>query len=372
MANDPMFFDPALFRLVCNASPAGMIISEPKGRIVFANTRAEEMFGYGPGELIGEVPERLIPDADADAHLSHRVSYAWRPTHRPMGAGRDLYAKRKDGSEFPVDISLHPIESDIGTLVLAHVLDASDRHRAKRERESRQRMERLALLGQLAGGVAHEIRTPLCVITNDTHVLRQLVGPLGGGALECIDEIERATEKANRIVSELLDFTRQRQAEPAHRQATAAVRIDRLLDAAIREAGLSEGIRVARPPTDGEISLRIDPEPIQRVLANLLRNASQAMRGRGPLDLKVTSTPSRVMIDVEDRGEGIANDQLELIFEPLFTTRPNGIGLGLAVSRRYAEQHGGTLTAENREGGGARFRLALPRQPEAAEGEPAC
>lgn len=347
-------YDENLLYSIIEASPAGMLIVDQDGKIVLVNRAAEEHFGHGEGELLGKTIEVLIPSTFSGAHSAHRARYMAQPEHRPMAAGRNLFGKRKDGSEFPVDISLHPIVVRDQPMVLANVLDATDRRRAEQEREQRLAMERLALLGQLAGGVAHEIRTPLCVIRNDAYFLRMLAENLGPEAKECIDEIDEAVGKAERIVSELLDFTRDPESERQN------VSVESLISRAIQDAVIPDAIELERSG-DESTMVRVDPDQIGRTLLNLIRNGYQAVGDSGTLYITTTTLEHFISIDVVDSGPGIEIENLNRIFEPLFTTKPKGIGLGLAVSRRYAERNDGTLTAQNDDTLGACFQLTIPR-----------
>ncbi len=352
---DSFFADEGLFRLTIDASPSGMIITDRDGTIVLVNRAAQVIFGYLAEELVGQPVEVLVPECDREAHAGHRARYAECPEPRSMALGRNLCGVRKDGSEVQVDISLHPIETTRGPLVLANVMDATDRRRAEQEREARHRLERLALLGQLAGGVAHEIRTPLCVISNDIFFLRQFMNQLGPDGAECVEEIEQAVGKANRIVTELLDYTRE---APVH---TVETPLREIVAVALRDAALPTGVQVACPEIPEAMAMKVDRDQVQRILTNLLKNASQAMGSEGQIDVTAGRQADRFVIEVADRGPGIPAEELDRVFEPLYTTRSSGIGLGLAVSRRYAQRHGGDLTASQREGGGACFRLELPQ-----------
>lgn len=348
-----LFDDRNLFRSVVDASPAGMVIADADGTIVLANPAASSQFGYEIDELTGMSVDDLLPETHRPAHGSHRARYMAHPEHRSMAAGRNLFAMRKDGSTFPVDISLHPIKVGGQQMVLANVLDATDRRRAEQEREQRQAMERLALLGQLAGGVAHEIRTPLSVIRNDAYYLQLLEEQLGGEGIQCVKEINVAVGKAERIVNELLDFTRDLPCEPA------TVSLAHLIDAAIQAVSVPDTVTIAR---DGpqESNVWVDADQVERILVNLIRNAVQAIGESGTVRIVTKVREETASIAVIDDGPGIASAVLEQVFEPLFSTKPRGIGLGLAVSRRYAEGNGGTLTASNAESGGACFELELP------------
>ncbi|MGI9471202.1 MAG: two-component system sensor histidine kinase NtrB [Rubripirellula sp.] len=347
-------YDENLLYSIIEASPAGMLIVDEEGKIVLANRAAGEHFGYAIEELQRESIDMLIPKSHRSAHSAHRARYMSRPEHRSMAAGRNLFGKRKDGTQFPVDISLHPILVRDQPMVLANVLDATDRRRAEQEREQRLAMERLALLGQLAGGVAHEIRTPLCVIRNDAYFLKMLADQLSPEAQECVAEIDEAVGKAERIVSELLDFTRDPKSERCD------VDVAPLIESAIRDAGLPDFIEVVRSGEDTH-RVCVDADQIGRVLVNLIRNGYQAMGDSGKIQIQTSIDHDNVVIEVIDDGPGIDPENLHRVFEPLFTTKPKGIGLGLAVSRRYAEQNSGTLTVHNDGDCGACFQLTIPR-----------
>lgn len=348
--------DEQLFRLIVQASPAGLLLVDGQGKIVLVSGRALEFFGYGEAELIGQPVSLLIPAAHHAAHAEQMARYMSHPQTRTMAAGRDLFARRRDGSNFPVDISLHPLTTEHGTYILANILDATARRRAEREVKRQHTLERLAMLGQLAGGVAHEIRTPLCVIRNDAYYLQTLADQLGPEGRECVAEINQAVGKADRIVSELLDFTRE---PPTHLQP---ILLKAIIDEALANYPIPAGV-VYRPP-DVEllegVAVEADGEQIARLLTNLFRNAVQAMQGSGVLSLTLSVDAKRVRLTVCDSGPGIKAESREAIFEPLFTTKANGIGLGLSISQRYAQWNRGQLELLDSSHSGACFRLTLP------------
>lgn len=349
-----LYADENLFRAIVEASPAGMLIADEEGRIVLANRAAEAQFGYSIEELLGANVEQLIPETHRRAHQAHRARFMSQPEHRPMAAGRNLFGRRKDGSEFSIDISLHPIRVDDQQMVLANVLDATDRRRAEQEREQRQSMQRVALLGQLAGAVAHEIRTPLCVIRNDAYFLEKMADQLGHQGAECIEEINDAVTKAEHIVNELLDYTRDPQGDPDD------VMLTTLIDAAVRGVSVPGSVDLQRSADEKDVSVHVDREQIERVLINLIRNAMQAIDQSGSITITTVVETDFVAVEVIDSGSGIKAEYVGRVFEPLFTTKPKGIGLGLAVSQRYAQRSGGTLTVRNTDDRGACFRLTLP------------
>ena len=216
------------------------------------------------------------------------------------------------------------------------------------------RKEKLAALGQLSGGVAHEIRNPLGVIKNSVYYLKMTSDKLDEDARECVDDIEREVETANRIVSELLDFTRD---PPSHPEGFA---LSKALANAIRAARIPNGVCLVVASIDDSVQLLADQGQVERVLTNLIRNAWQAMSGIGELTIQYSIKDNQAVIEVRDTGVGIKPENLTNVFEPLFTTKAKGIGLGLAVSRRYAQRNGGSLTVESRDGEGTVFHFSVP------------
>lgn len=343
-----------LARLIVDASPAGMLIVDSRGKIALANPQALQWFGYEEDDLLGQSIEMLIPMNMREGHQKHRTGYASNPHPRPMAAGRDLHGLRKDGSTFQIDISLHPIETPNEKMTLANIVDATPRHQAEKDRLLRQNMEKLALLGQLAGGVAHEIRTPLCIIGNDVYYLETIADQLNSDARDCIKEIKTAVSKANGIVSELLDFTRETTSK------SEQCNLFDVVQPAIHLASIPSAVVVELDLTESEIPVAIDSDQIERIVVNLLTNAYQAMGESGKITIGMHTDAQSAYIRVTDIGPGVNAANLDLIFEPLFTTNAKGIGLGLAISRRYAQQNGGTLSLIDSSSSGTTFELKLP------------
>ena len=347
--------DDEQFRLVVESSPAGMVIVDARGRIVMVNAQVERWFGYDRQELLGQSIEVLVPERFRGRHPGDRERYMAHPAERPMGgAGVELFARRKDGSEFPVDISLHPIHTAEGAFVLANIVDITARRRAEAEERRREAMERLAVLGQLAGGVAHEIRNPLGVIKNSLYYLRMVGDRLQADGLECLDDIDRELHTADRIVSELLDYAR----DP--RQHAERFVAQEAIDQALGKSEIPTSVRVDQIVEAPDAQVFADRDQIERVLLNLIRNAVQAMPSGGRLTIRSCLSEGAVLVEVIDTGIGLTTEEAARVFEPLYTKKAKGIGLGLAVSRRYAEQNGGRLDVKSAPAQGATFRLTLP------------
>jgi signal transduction histidine kinase len=218
------------------------------------------------------------------------------------------------------------------------------------------RRERLAILGQLAGGVGHELRNPLGVITNAVFYLSAVLDDASPKVREYLGILEKQVGIAQKIISDLLDFARQRDAE------RKPVQLDRLLTEVEQRVKLPAGVRMIRDIPDDLPAALADPDQVAQILVNLLTNAAQAMPDEeGAVTARArTVGEGEVRLEVIDTGEGISPANLGRVFEPLFTTRARGIGLGLAVSRSLALANGGDLSVESTPGEGSRFTLTLP------------
>jgi len=239
-------------------------------------------------------------------------------------------------------------------LVLAKIDDSYQDERIRRE----QQHERLVTLGKIAGGIAHEVRNPLGVIKNAVYFLKTCHGETDEDTRESFAEIERALSRSNRIITELLDFARG--SEPQHDQYS----LGDAVAAAIADTNIPATIDVTPPEIPDPVFVRGDHEQIERILMNLIRNAVQAMPDGGSLSVSCTCDDENVVIEVTDTGEGIADGDIDKIFEPLYSRKAKGIGLGLAVSKRYAELNQGQLDVESKLGHGSTFRLSLPLDSE--------
>ena len=235
---------------------------------------------------------------------------------------------------------------------------------AKEAKDKLSRQERLAALGQVAGTVSHELRNPLAAIRNSMALIRQLTADKGLGVERAVDRVERNIARCNGIISDLLEFTRKRD---LNRTATA---IDGWLAEMLDEHTVADSIAVVRElASNGVVAL--DRDRFRQVMVNLLDNAAQAMTvsGWSPTDgrqlsivVRTEAAGPHVRVSVTDSGPGISSENLAKIFEPLFTTKASGVGLGLPTVRTIVEQHGGTIDVESTVDVGTTFVVWLPRQ----------
>ena len=350
------------FRLAVEAAPAAMIMVDERGTIVLVNALTEQLLGYTRDEIVGQSVDRLVPSRLSDRHAEYRAGFFGEPRPRPMGAGRDLYARRKDGSEVPVEIGLSPLDTGDGRFVLAGVTDITDRKAAEQalHEADRRKDEFLAML-------AHELRNPLGAITNAAQLLKQL-GPPEGNLRWARDVIERQAGHLARLVDDLLDVSRisrghivlRREAVPLAAAVALALETVRPLVEARRQK-LTSTIPGEPLWVDG------DTTRLAQVIGNLLSNASRYNGPGGAISLTVQREAAAVVVRVQDTGIGIAAEMLPRVFD-LFVQGgraadhpPGGLGLGLTLARRLAEMHGGRLEAfsEGR-GRGSEFVLRLP------------
>ncbi|MBI3553397.1 MAG: PAS domain S-box protein [Elusimicrobia bacterium] len=342
------------FRPVVAYAPSPMIMADRAGTIVLANARAEELFGYAPGELGGRKIEALVPPRFRDAHPAHRGKFHEAPSERAMGAGRDLYGARKDGSEVPVEIGLNPVKTAEGDFVLASIVDITER-KALEKRLSQ--TETLAAVGGMAAAVAHEIRNPLGSIVMGAKALAR--GDLRPDDLKSVMSVlVGESGRLNRTLEDFLQFARPREPKlqsgdlnATTREVLAAVKSDPVIAGKVV---VEERLDRKLPPAP------FDPDLIRQVLWNVIRNGFQALNGKGRLEIRTEALPGKVLVRVSDTGPGIAADRLEKVFLPFYTTKTKGTGLGLSISRNILVAHGGELSIESEPGRGTRVDISLP------------
>lgn len=362
------------------AAPDAMVVVGRDGRILIANTQTEQLFGYTSAQLIGSPIELLVPPGVRPGHSRHREQFFADPQRRPMGTGLELSARRCDGSEFPVEISLSPVHGAGGVRVLAAVRDISERRRLEEIRrevaERRAAEEALAKhaqelarsnadLEQFAYVASHDLQEPLRMIANYTELLaKRYRGRLDDDADEFIGYVVGGVERMHQLITDLLTYSR----VGTRGNAFAAVNCADLL------ANVLTDLRVTIEQNEAVVSH--DPLPVitgdavllRQLFQNLLTNALKFHGAQAPrVHLSARRSANEWLFSVRDNGIGIAPEHAQrifLIFQRLHTAAEySGTGIGLAIAKKIVERHGGKIWVESKLGEGATFYFTIPAAP---------
>jgi two-component system sensor kinase FixL len=326
--------------------------------------------------LIGEPIEIFFPERFRDVDPIHRGKFSATPTARTMAAGGELFGRRKDGSEFPVEIGISPIQGEKGSLVLAIFVDISARKQA--EAESRQyraelaHLSRVEIVAEMATALAHELNQPLSGIMNNASAGRRFIAK-GRADMPKLDRLLDAIVMDARRAGEVIRGIRAmvRKGEGAR----VSVNLNRIIDEVVQFARSDALERHCTVLSELDPDLPVvsaNPILIQQVLLNIVINAFDAMRQTPAAERRVIIRSEResndeVCASVRDYGTGLPKENPDRIFEPFFSTKPDGLGMGLSIARSIISSHGGELTASNAEGGGTCIHFSLPAAKEDVE-----
>ncbi len=376
------------FRDLLEAAPDSIIEVDREGRIMLANAVSEKMFGYTRDELLGRPMEILVPDRFRGTHHQHRNYYWQHPQTRPMGSGLELQAQRKDGSRFPVEISLSPVSSSEGMRVTAIIRDVTERRRAdeqiramhdrftseltatNQQLEIRNREVERAnrLKSDFLASMSHELRTPLHTIIGFSELLREEIdgSTLSEKQRRFLGHIHQDALHLLELINDILDLSKIEagRLELRLEDFDAAQALDEVL-ASIRPLAISKTLSVESRVPEG-IRLKADRVRYKEVLYNLLSNAVKFTPAQGRISVDGSTEGPFATIAVNDTGIGLPAEERESIFAKFYqaaaTTKGirEGTGLGLAITKRLVEQHGGRIWIDSELGKGSRFSFTLP------------
>jgi PAS domain S-box-containing protein len=343
-------------RLAVEACPNGMVMSDSGGRIVLANAETERLFGYRRDELIGQTIEILLPERLRKWHLQRRAAFARRPEPRHLGRGRDLLGRRRDGSEFPLEIGLYPIRSGDGLRMLSVIVDVSER----------KRMDQLK--DEFVSTVSHELRTPLTSIAGSLGLLiGGAAGTLPEPAARLIRIAQSNSQRLVRLINDILDIEKIESGQIAFKFKRLSMRslVEQVIEA---NRGYADGfhvrVRLDADATAGEVYG--DPDRLAQVVTNLLSNAIKFSPPGDEVVVAISERDEIVRIAVRDHGRGIPHEFRPRIFEKFAQAdatdgrQKGGTGLGLSIVKQIVIRLGGTIGFEDAAGGGTVFWIVLP------------
>jgi len=362
-----------LFHGFLEAAPDAVVIIDEGGMVVQVNSQTEKLFGYCREELVGHPLEVLMPERFRGTHIAQRGAYFADPRPRSMGRGLDLFGLKKDGREFPIDISISPLPPDPGVLFASAIRDMTDHRRLEDELRARTREleEADRQKDQFLSAVAHELRNPLTALGYVAHILQS--PQIDAAARQrAAGLIERQTAHMARLVEDLLDLagvrcgklTLRRESIDLRTVVPTAVELSHLLIRAHKHQ-----LEVA--PSAEPLWVSGDPTRLAQVVSNLLTNAAKYTPEGGRIRLTAAREDGAAVVRVRDDGTGIPQEMLSRVFD-LFTQigaagddRAGGLGIGLSLVQRLVELHGGTVAAfSDGPGQGSEFVVRIPLLPE--------
>ena len=358
------------FRRVVEAAPSAMIMVNQEGQITLANQQAEKTFGYPREELLGCPIEMLVPEPLRSGHQGFRHDYLCDPQARPMGVGRELFGRRKDGSEVPVEIGLSPIHTSKGLLVLASIVDITERKLAEleaaRQRHDLAHLARVTTLGELSSSLAHELTHPLTAILSNAQAAQRFLADDNvdlDEVREILNDIVTQDQRAGDVIHSLRLMLKKGELQEhcddvdLNEVILDVVNLMRS-DLINRNVTLDTDLAQKLPAITG------DRVQLQQVLLNLALNGCEAMADYNSSERRLVIASQwengAVRVSVADRGSGIPEEKMQQVFERFFTTKKEGMGLGLSVCRTIIDAHRGKIWATNDAGCGATFHFSLP------------
>ncbi len=355
-------------RSILDTVPDAMIVIDGDGTIQLFSAAAERLFGYDEQDAVGRNVSELMPEPDRSRHDSYIARARSTGVPHIIGIGRIVTGKRRDGTTFPMHLSIGEMQSEGKVYFTGFVRDLTEHQQTQARLQELQselvHVSRLSAMGEMASALAHELNQPLAAISNYMKGSRRLLaGSADPNAAKIENAMDRAAEQALRagqIIRRLRDFVSRGESEK---------RVESL-SKLIEEAG-ALGLPGAREQ-NVQLQFNLNPEAdlvladrvqIQQVLVNLFRNALEAMAQSQRRELIATNTrvaDDMIEIAISDTGTGFGDDVRPNLFQTFFTTKETGMGVGLSISRSIIEAHGGRMWAENNDMGGATFRFTLP------------
>lgn len=364
------------FEALLESAPDAMVIVDEQGQIVLANRQTETLFGYERSELVGQPVEILVPERFAGGHPDKRQAYTDQPVIRPMGAGLELFGRHKAGHDIPVEISLSPLQTEAGRLVIAAVRDITQRKdmesAAEAAREQQQQIERLEEVTrfktQLLNTASHELNTPITPLRMQLHMLAtESLGALNEKQKRSVAMLKRNVDRLSNLVADVLDVARMESGklkiEPVRMELDPILaEVFEMFDVQAQE----RGVDLQLGPATG-IQVDADRDRLLQVVINFTSNAMKFTPEAGVVRIDAATRDRAVRVEVTDTGRGLSGDERERLFQafsqvhsPQESTEA-GTGLGLYIAKGIIEQHGGRIGVDSKGlGHGSTFWFELP------------
>jgi two-component system sensor kinase FixL len=351
---------------ILDTVPDAMIVIDERGFIQSFSRAAERMFGWTAGEAIGRNVSMLMPSPDREAHNSYLARYLETGEHRVIGKGREVLGRRKDGTIFQMELHVGETRSHryYFTGIIRDLTARNEANARLRELQSElTHVARFSAMGEMASTLAHELNQPLSAIANYLKGAILLLRSDTPDLPRTIDAIDKASDQALRagqIIRRLREFVGR--GEIDKRVESLSQLIDEAIELTMADPR-SVSVRITRDLNPAADAVFADRVQIQQVMLNLIRNSVDAMENAPRQELVVSTRRTDddfVLVSITDTGMGLRQEVSARLFQPFITTKPNGMGVGLSISREIIKGHGGRIWAENNAAGGATFHFTLP------------